>query len=296
LREAVVKRTPGRRIEGVADLDDFEIDGGGEPPPERGLVEPPPPRRPPRLPIARLAGGALLAGAILGLVYFLRQPVRPPEPAPTTAPVEPPSPAPEPTLTLPPLAESDAFVRDLAKGLSSHPQLGAWLAARGLVRTLTVVVQNLGEGRSPARFLSFLTPAVKFEAVDRGGRLVADPRSLAAYDDLADGVAALDAAECVRVYRMLAPLFGAADAELGYPAADFEKAVARALEVIRSAPVPEGEIALRRGRVFLEFADPKLEALPLAHKHLLRMGSRNARLIQAKAAELAQALAPAPGQ
>jgi hypothetical protein len=36
--------------------------------------------------------------------------------------------------------------------------------------------------------------------------------------------------------------------------------------------------------------------LPLAHKHLLRMGSRNARLIQAKAAELAQALAPAPGQ
>ena len=175
-------------------------------------------------------------------------------------------------MSLPTLAESDAFVRDAAKGLSTHPQLGAWLAARGLVRTLTVSVQNIGEGRSPALFLPFLTPTVRFQAVQKGSLLVADPKSYAAYDDFADGVAALDAAECARVYGILAPLFAAAYADLGYPGPDFPKAVARAVAVLAATPVADTEVALRRGPSFFEFADPKLEGLSLAQKHLLRMG------------------------
>jgi hypothetical protein len=38
------------------------------------------------------------------------------------------------------------------------------------------------------------------------------------------------------------------------------------------------------------FADPKLEALPAVEKHLLRMGPRNMRRIQAKAKALLGAL------
>jgi hypothetical protein len=186
-------------------------------------------------------------------------------------------------------------VRDLARGLSSHPQLAAWLAARDLVRTLTVAIQNVAEGRSPARFLPFLTPTVRFQAVEKAGAIVADPRSFAVYDDFASAVASLDLAEVARVHAILAPLFGAAYAELGYPADDFSKAVARAAEVIAKTPVPDGEIALRRGPTFLEFADPKLESLSLAQKQLLRMGPTNARKVQAKAAELVKALGPAPG-
>jgi hypothetical protein len=153
-----------------------------------------------------------------------------------------------------------------------------------------VVVQNVAEGRSPARFLSFLTPAVRFQAVDRAGALLADPRSFAAYDDFASAVASLDATECARVYGVVAPLVGAAYAELGYPASDFPKALGRAISLLTSTPVPKGDLALRRGAVFLEFADPRLESLPLAQKHLLRMGPANARKVQAKAAELAQTL------
>ena len=204
------------------------------------------------------------------------------------------APSAEASIALPSLEESDAFVRDLARGLSSHPQLGAWLAARGLVRILTVAVQNVAEGRSPAPFLPFLTPSIRFQAVERQGRLLADPASFAAYDEFADGVASLDASECARVYKILSPLFATAYGELGSPAGTFEQAVARAIDVLRAAPVPDGDILLRRGPVFLEYGDPKLEGLSLAQKHLLRMGPRNARMVKAKAEEVAQALGLPP--
>jgi hypothetical protein len=273
------------------DLEDFEIGGKRDEPlvDADGLLIPPPPRRP-SVPPGLLAAGGLLLAAIVAVFFVLRKPAAPPAVSPPVAePTPVPTPPAEPPVDLPALAESDAFVREAAKGLSSHPQLGAWLAAPDLVRTLTVVIQNVADGRSPSRFLSFLTPGSRYAAVQKGKVLVADPKSHAAYNAFADGVAALDANECARVYRLLAPLFGAAFAELGYPATEFEKTVARAVDVLRATPVRD-EIRLRQGKVFLEFADPKLEGLPLAQKHLLRMGPRNARLVQGKAAEIAQAL------
>lgn len=276
------------------DLEDFEIDksqsaGDSEAPKDQT------PRRDPPLPLGLILVGVALVGAIGAVVFILMRPGPKPPASPPVAPASLASVAPtEPPSSLPQLADSDAFVRDAARGLSGHPQLGSWLAARGLIRTLTVALQNIGEGRSPAPFLPFLTPTVRFQAAEKARRLVADPKSYAAYDDFADGVSALDAAECARVYKLLAPLFAAAYADLGYPGPDFPKAVARAVEVLGATPVSDTEIVLRRGPVFLEFADPKLESLPLAQKHLLRMGPRNARLIQKKAAEIAQALGLPP--
>ena len=277
------------------DLEDFEIDGERKDPPldADGLLIPPPPRRP-SVPPGLLAAGGLLLAALVAVFFVLRKPAPAPTVSPAVMEATPvPTPLGETPVSLPALAESDAFVREAAKALSAHPQLGAWLAAPDLVRTLTVVVQNVAEGRSPSRFLPFLTPSTHYAAIQKGGLLLADPKSHAAYDAFADGVAALDAAECARVYRLLAPLFGAAFAELGYPATEFEKTVSRAVDVLRSTPV-RGDITLRQGKVFLEFADPKLESLRLAQKHLLRMGPRNARLIQGKAAEIAQALGLTP--
>jgi Protein of unknown function (DUF3014) len=280
----------------MADIDDYEIDGGnaGEDTERSGPPLPRPWRPRGFILIALIALGVAGGGA-----YFLLRPAPAPAPEPVvTAP--PPSPTPTqatptaPPANLPSLEESDAFVRENAGGLTSHPQLATWLRQSGLVRTLTVVVQNVGEGRSPAPFLSFLRPPAKFQAIRKGTGWYADPRSHAAYDDVADAVASIDVVECVRVYRILEPLFRTAYRELGYPNDDFGDTVRRALGVIQSAPVPRGDIELRQGRAFLEFVDPKLEALSFAQKHVVRMGPRNARLVQAKAAELAAALvAPA---
>jgi hypothetical protein len=285
----------------MPDLDDFEIDDKREPEEpefERGPELPPRPES--GLPKTLIAAVAVVLAVAASLFFVFRSAA--PKPVPSAAPAAPlpgPTPAAEPSVALPTLEESDPFVRDLARGLSTHPQLGVWLGARGLVRVFTVAVQNVAEGRSPAPFLPFLTPTVRFQAIDRQGRVLVDPQSYAAYDDFADGVAALDAAECARVYRILAPLFAAAYGELGSPAGTFEQALSRGIDVVRTTPVPEGEILLRRGPVFLEFADPKLEALPLAQKQVLRMGPRNAGLVKAKVEEIAQALglpSPAPSR
>jgi hypothetical protein len=284
----------------MPDLDDFEIDGRSpedDASAERALeTNPSLERTEPGIPKTLIVGATVvLLAAVFGVFLLLRRPAAPAAavlPAPLAS-ATPSSPT-EPGAPLPTLAESDHFVRDLARGLSAHPQLGAWLAVEDLVRTLTVTVQNVAEGRSPARFLPFLTPAVRFAAVEKNGRLLADPKSHAAYDDFADAVASIDAAECTRVYGVLAPLFGSAYAELGYPAGDFGKAVARALSVIRDTPRPASEIELVQGKIFLEFKDPKLETLSLARKQLLRMGPRNAGLVQAKASELLKALVIEP--
>jgi hypothetical protein len=58
-----------------------------------------------------------------------------------------------------------------------------------------------------------------------------------------------------------------------------------------SAPVVDSPVEVKAGRGALyEFADDKLEKQSAVAKHLLRMGPRNTKLIQAKAKEIAQAL------
>src|SRR5262249_9068949 len=61
-------------------------------------------------------------------------------------------------VDLPPLDESDGVVADLVRKLSSHPQVAAWLTTRGLVRNFTVVVSNIAEGQTPAKWLPPLRP------------------------------------------------------------------------------------------------------------------------------------------
>jgi hypothetical protein len=275
-------------LEHDTDADEGDVPFGGLPPELR---------RPGSPPIGWIA--LALVAALAGVLFFLRpgrlfRPAETPVADSRTAPSPPPAiatPSPEPAIELPPLDESDAFVREQAQNISTQPQLAHWLAAAGLVRTLTVSVQNVAEGRSPAPFLRFLVPSPRFGAVQKGGRLVADSASYAVYDGFADGIAALDTAECARVYRLLLPLFGAAYAELGYPAADFRKALGRAFDTVRETPVPD-EILLQKGAVFLLFADPQLESLNFAQKQLLRLGPRNLRLVKGKLGEVAAALEP----
>lgn len=267
----------------MADVGDFDLGepGSGDAPP----LEPPPPERHSLLPVA-IAGVALLLG-LGGAAYFVMRPKAPEaSPPPATTLVESlPSSAPPASPTpagLPSLADSDAFVRAQAAGLSSHPQLALWLQARGLVRTFATAVLNIADGRSPAPLVAFLAPKQKFAAVDKAGALVADPKSFESYDALTEGVASLDTAGVAQVYRTLLPLLSAAYKELGYPDGDFPKVTERALAHLLQTPVPSGDIAVKKDGLFYRYADPKLEGLSLAQKQLLRTGPANAKRLQEK--------------
>jgi len=198
-------------------------------------------------------------------------------------------PAPE-DASLPPLDESDTLFRELARRLSSHPRLAEWLASRGLIRTVTVVVSNVAEGVSPAKHLSVFKPQQPFRVLTRGRNLYLDPRSYERYDVFADVFASQDARGSAQAYRRLTPLFAEAYRELGHPDGNFDAALERAIQRMLATPVLGGEVLLIQKAVSYEYADPRLESLSAAQKHLLRMGPRNLPLVQRKLREVAAEL------
>lgn len=283
------------------DLDDFDLEPTRRQNEEDTVrpYRPDPEKKPSGLFFpATLALVAVVAMALLAVVFFVFRHPKPatgPTPAPVAAAAAPAaSPSPSPEVTLPSLDDSDGFVRQLAAGLSAHPELARWLARTALVRTLTAVVVNVAAGETPRPHLEFLAPKQRFRAARRPARLlVPDPAGFAGYDLFGDAVASVDAVEAANGYRTLAPLFEAAYVELGHPEGGFTAALDKAIQALLAVPVLREDVELVPHAIGFRYADPKLEALTPAQKQFLRIGPRNVRLVQGKLKELAAALAPA---
>lgn len=267
----------------MSELEDYELDrrpdDGG---PRRGF------------PTGLVTAGVLLVAGIswIGFLAFRRSRVSEPVSAPSETPAAltaTPSPPPTPDPTLPSLDDSDTFVRDLAKALSSHPQIALWLQVKGLVRKFVAVVENVADGASPRSHLEFLAPKQAFAVLARRGQITIDPRSYQRYDGFADGVASLDAPAAAQIYRRLEPLFEIAYRELGHPEGGFRAVLDRAFGALLEVPEQDGDVPVKavvKAVVVYEYADPRLEALTPAQKQLLRTGPRNVRLIKNKLREL----------
>lgn len=212
------------------------------------------------------------------------------EPEPRPEPETTPEPAPPPPLELPALGESDELVRRLTGELSTRPELAKWLVSDALIQRFVKAVSNVALGESPSAHLKDLAPAGPFEVTQHDGKTFIAASSYRRYDLFAAVVSSIDTAGAVRLYRDLYPLFEEAYGELGNPD-HFEDAVRKAIDRLLAVPVPEGEVEVNRRTRSYEFADPRLEELGEAEKHLLRMGAHNAREVQAKLRAIKSALA-----
>jgi Protein of unknown function (DUF3014) len=254
-------------------------------------LEPSPPRR---LGPAILAGILILAVAAGGYVLYVRRSAVPAK-APAAAPVRVADERVGPLGTgdpipLPPLDETDSLVRELVQNVSSHPGVIAWLATPGLIRNFAVVVLNIADGRTPSAHLAAVRPPGGLNVVTQQGNLFIDSRSYARYDLLADAVASVDAAGAARLYGTLKPRIEDAYRDLGFPGGSFDAPLERAIVLLLATPVPDRPIEVEPRGIVYAYADPRFESLSGAQKHLLRMGPRNARLIQGKLREIALAL------
>lgn len=231
---------------------------------------------------------------IAGAVWLWRGREAPPPPPAAEAPPAQAEPAPGPAAPeVPAVAPADAPA--LLDAVSPDPRLRRWLGAEDLAERWAAVTDNVARGESPAPHLPFLRPSRPFSVVERGGRTVIAPESYARYDAFGDLVASVDAAALARAYRALHGVLDAAHRALGGPGGSIDRATARALQRVLAAPVPDGDVAVVSEDGLYLFEDPALERLDEPEKHLLRMGPRNARLVQAKAREISQALSlPAP--
>ncbi|MFP4082951.1 MAG: DUF3014 domain-containing protein [Candidatus Aminicenantes bacterium] len=188
------------------------------------------------------------------------------------------------------LDQSDPLVREMAQELSSHSKLADWLTTEDIISNFTAAVDNIAHGLSPKPQIDFFSLSRDFEVVEKNGRYYLDPASYHRYDAVADVFLSVDTERCVRLYRQFKPLIQEAYRDLGYPEKDFRETLYRAIVELLRVPVVEEDIQLRKKVVTYMMADPRLENLSKAQKHLLRMGPENVRIIQEKLREMAEAL------
>lgn len=237
---------------------------------------------------------AILAGAFFGVRWWMerrqaetaQQPASAPPAAAAPVDVEPPA------VTLPPMDQMDAFLRQLLGALSSRPELARWLATDDLTRRLVFTIDQIARGGSATRENRVLAPSGSFATVTRNGRRTIDPESYHRYDGLAATVDSLDAAAVARAYETIKPRLVEAYRQMGHPDGDFDGTLALALQSLIDTPVP-GEppaVVPSAQSVNYAYADPKLESLRPAQKQLLRMGPENQRRVQAKLREIQEAI------
>jgi len=241
----------------------------------------------------------LLVLAAGGWYLFFRSPAEP-ETAPPES-VEPTATRPEADtsrglreqeedIELPPLSASDAVVREMVGRLSSHPRVVAWLATDELVRKLVAIVDNVAEGTSPRPHLQTAAPRHPFAALEENGEVVVDPEGYRRYDSVVAAFTGLDPQGTAKLYGRLQPLIQDAYRQLGYPDTDFDETLQRAMVELLEVPVVEGPVRLTPEVTSYEYADPRLEGLTDAQKHLLRAGPDNVRRVQAQIRALAREL------
>ena len=271
------------------DLPDYEL--------RRSAADEAAPPAAPRATGVWIAAAALAAAAVAAaiVVFGVRRPTLAPAaavlpPAPTAAAPERPLGGAAEPIEVPPLDRTDPVVRRLVGALTSNPRVTAWLATDGLVRSFTVVVENIAAGRTPARLLPSLAVRGPFRVVERGGQLRVDPRSYERYDGVAEAVASIDPSGAANVYATLKPRIEEAHSEQGFPDQPFDRTLERAIATLVAVPVPDGEPRVEPAGVGYGFADTRLENLNDAQKQLLRMGPANARVVQARLRAIARAL------
>ncbi|MBN2450241.1 MAG: DUF3014 domain-containing protein, partial [Lentisphaeria bacterium] len=189
------------------------------------------------------------------------------------------------------LASAMALLPSLAAQACAAGEAGVWARVPDVLRRLVAAVDCVRHGTSPRRHVGFLAPSGAFAAERAAGGWVMAASSCHRYDRLVEVFCLLDAEACGAGFLRLEPALDLAYQELGYGEGRFRDALAGALSRLCRVPVPTSPIPLvRRGDCFL-FADPRLEGLDEAQKHLLRAGPDNTRRFQEQARRLAAAAA-----
>jgi len=159
-----------------------------------------------------------------------------------------------------------------------------------------VTVDNLPRKKVAAE-LRPLQPTGGDTAVDtQGSATILSQQNYARYAALMDVVQSSDPKALAAVYFRLYPLFQQAYENLGYPGKYFNDRLVQAIDSLLATPDVQEPIELVRPKVFYQFADPKLEALPAGQKVLIRMGPQNAGIIKSKLQQFRAAITAQPPQ
>ena len=244
---------------------------------------------------AVLVGAVILVVAAIAVYYFFFKPSQPPEVAESvlqeeslTAEIQPEEETIEPLEVE--LNKSDELVRELVGVLSSHPALAEWLMTDYLIRRFVATVDLIAKGESPRRPMDFIEIDGDFQIREEDGQVFLDPAGYERYVRVAAVMMSLDAEGCTILYQRLKLPIQQAYREMGYPDADFNVTLKKAITKLLETPVVRERIYIEKDVLTYVYSDPELEKLSTPQKHLLRMGPDNMSVIQTKLKEIARYL------
>jgi hypothetical protein len=195
---------------------------------------------------------------------------------------------------LPPLADSDAALRDALGRVAGAATVKDYLLPDNIIRHLVVTIDNLPRQKVAVEKRPTSPVAGPFVADGDEVHATLNPKNFARYQPLVAVISRLDMQQVAAVYVQFYPLFQQAYQDLGYPNGYFNDRLVQVIDTMSAAPQPTGPIALVRPNVMYTFADPALESRPAGQKLLIRMGPDNAAAIKAKLMELRAAITAAP--
>src|SRR5579872_4063485 len=253
-------------------------------------------------PIVGVAALIFLLAA--GGVYYLRS-RNPPLPEAPAAAVPPPAAAPESgpshplpaggsdtasMAPIPPLAESDAPLRDALTQVSSAEAAKDFLVPQDVIRKIVVTIDNLPRQKVAVEKRPVNPVAGNFAANGDELHSTLDPRNFERYKPMVTAIEHVDMKQLAAVYIHYYPLFQESYQNLGYPNGYFNDRLVQVIDDLLAAPEPKQPIQLVRPNVIYTFADPALESRSAGQKLLIRMGPENAKAIKAKLTELKAAI------
>lgn len=190
-------------------------------------------------------------------------------------------------VELPPLDQSDEYLKlALAEVLGSRI-VAEMLAERDLIARIVATVDNLPREHVAERIRPVAGLAGAFDAEASGeNEFTISPASYRRYDALVDLVTGADLNELAAVYGRFYPLFQKAYEDLGYPNAYFNDRLVAVIDHLLATPDVQDPIRVIRPHVLYEFASMDLESLSSGQKLLIRMGNEHASRIKATLREL----------
>ena len=216
-----------------------------------------------------------------------------PTPAPVAAEIEGPTPQPLPPPPapveepLPRLEESDDAVRDALGDIPLGTAGQQYLTPSNIIERSASVVYLMAQGDVPYKLVPVSRPKAAFPFSDDGTRVVTDPAGFERYDSLTQWLGSLDLESLLSSLEWFIPLFREAWSYYGEDPAAFDMAVVMMLDLVIATPeIDLSEARLIRREAVWIFEDPAIEGLAPIQKLMLRMGPENAKILEAKAAEV----------
>lgn len=182
----------------------------------------------------------------------------------------------EPTVKLPSLDESDTEVKTGLLGLRWKAGLASLFVTEDMIRRFVVNVDNIAQGTLPKGQPLFQPITVKFATLAaQDGAVQLDPANFERYEPYLQLLESVSVTEVKRLFEYYYPLMQEAYAELGYTDAQFRVRLQDAIKVLLATPEVAPPMTLARPNVYYTYADPELEALPLAQRQMIRLGPDN---------------------